>query len=222
MSHASARHTSPTSQPTLDDLLGFGLKLLSLSLDTLQTVIQQAPRFPLQLPTVASLRPPDPCAIPETPCPPRCVCDVVWQASPGETPELTLRVTNASKTTRTFALQATPFTGAGGTPGTLTVAPSSLTLAPRQVGMATAKFTVPNVPEGEYQAEIVVSGAYEQCVRVRLHVRNRKTCGDEHCVCDVVQGDPPVRIRAHHWYHHFQCTEPCVDDRGQHRPDHDH
>jgi hypothetical protein len=221
MSHASAKHSSSTGQPALEDFLGFGLKLLSLSLDNLRTVVQQAPSFPLQLPDLASLRPKDPCAIPEPECPPRCVCDVTWEASPGETPALTVRVTNSSKATRTFQLHATPFAGPGGSPGTLSLSPSSLTLQPGHVGIVSAKYTVPNMPEGDYHAEIVVKGAYEQCVRVSLRVRCKKTCGDEHCTCDVVQGDPPVRIRAHHWYHHFQCTEPCVDD-GRQTTDHDH
>jgi hypothetical protein len=29
-----------------------------------------------------------------------------------------------------------------------------------------------------------------------------------------------VRIRAHHWYDHFQCTEPCFE--GRQSSDHDH
>jgi len=170
---------------------------------------------------VTALRPKDPCAIPETECPPRCVCDVTWEASPGETPSLTLRLTNASTSTRTFQLQATPFTGPSGSPGTLTLSPTSLTLQGGQTGIANAKFTVPNVPEDDYHAEVVIKGAYEQCVQVRLRVRCKKACGDEHCTCDVVQGDPPVRIRAHHWYHHFQCTEPCGGGERQ-VPGHDH
>lgn len=34
-------------------------------------------------------------------------------------------------------------------------------------------------------------------------------CRQKCCTCEVVLGDPPVRIRAHHWYDHFQCTERC-------------
>lgn len=219
MSHASVKQQPSTGQPSLDDLVGFGAKLLLLSLDNLRTVIQQAPSFP-QMPDLVSLRPKDPCAIPETECPPRCVCEVTWEASAGETPGLTVRVTNSSKSTRTFQLHATPFAGPGGSPGTMSVAPSSLTLQAGDAGIVSAKFTVPTVPEGDYHAEIVVRGAYEQCVRVRLRVQCNKICGDEHCTCDVVQGDPPVRIRAHHWYDHFQCTEPCFDTGRQH-PDHD-
>jgi hypothetical protein len=151
------------------------------------------------------------CEIPEIDCPPRCVCEVTWEASPGETPALTVRVTNASKFARTFHLDATSFVGDGGSPGTITLAPKSLSLPAGHVGIVNATFTVPDVPEGAYEAEILVRGAYEQCVRVRLTVKCEKTCGESRCTCEVVQGDPPVRIRAHHWYDHFQCTEPCFE-----------
>jgi hypothetical protein len=221
MSHASVKQPPSTAQPSLEDFVGFGVKLLLMSIDNFRTIIQQAPSFIPQLPDLTSLRPKDPCMIPETECPPRCVCEVTWEASPGETPSLTVRVTNSSKATRTFQLHATPFAGAGGSPGTMSLAPSSVTLQGGHAGTIKAALTVPNVPEGDYDAEITVHGAYEQCVRVKLRVRCKKTCGEEHCTCDVVQGDPPVRIRAHHWYHHFQCIEPC-DDSGRQRPDHDH
>jgi hypothetical protein len=210
MSHASAKPHTATPQPSLGDLFGFRLTLVLTSLENLRNVLQ-APSFPA--PDLTFLRPKDPCAIPEIDCPPRCVCDVTWEASPGETPGLTVRVTNTSSSARTFQFQATPFTGPSGSPGTLALAPPTLTLQPGQTGVVNAKFTVPNVPEDDYHAEILIKGAYEQCVRVRLRVRCRKTAGDEHCTCDVLQGDPPVRIRAHHWYHHFQCVEPCGDDR---------
>jgi hypothetical protein len=221
MSHATVKQPSSTGQPTLEDLVGFGFKVLLTSLETVRTLVQQAPNLLPPMPSLPSLRPKDMCAIPETECPPRCVCEVIWEASPGETPVLTVRVTNSSKSPRTFQLHATPFTGAGGTPGTIKLTPASLTLPAGHAGIVNATFSVPNVPEGEYLAEIVVAGAYEQCVCMKLRVHCKKTCGDEHCICDVVQGDPPVRIRAHHWYDHFQCTEPCVGS-GRQPPDHNH
>ena len=124
MSHASVKPRTSTPQSSLEELMGFGVKLLLLSLENFRTVLQQAPTFPV--PDLNALRPKDPCAIPETECPPRCVCDVTWESSPGETPSLTLRVTNSSATARTFQLQATPFTGPGGSPGTLSLSPATL------------------------------------------------------------------------------------------------
>src|SRR5262249_46017024 len=102
------------------------------------------------------------------------------------------------------------------------LSPASLSLAPGQAGVVRATFTVPRTPEGDYDAEIVVRGLYEQCVCVTLKVQCKKTCGDECCACEVVQGDPPVRIRAHQWYHHFQCTEPCIADVHRQLPEHAH
>lgn len=221
MSHATARQPSSTGQPSLDDLVGFGFKLLSLSIDTLRTVVQEAPRLLPQSLDATPSRGQSVCEIPETECPPRCICDVTWEATLGETPSLTVRVTNSGGAARSFQLHATPFAGPVGSPGTIKLAPASLNLQPGNSGIVDAKFTVPNKTlEGDYRSEIIVTGAYEQCVRVLLKVRCKKTCGDEHCFCDVVQGDPPVRIRAHHWYDHFQCIEPCVDPRYV-KPDHD-
>ena len=201
------------SQLFLDGLLGLGVKLMAMSIDNARSLIQQVSNILPPMPDVPSLRPRDMCAIPETECPPRCVCEVTWEASPGETPGLTVRVTNASKSARTFNLHATPFLGSGGSPGTMTLSAQSLSLAAGSSGVFNATFTVPNVPEGEYEAEIVVRGAYEQCVSVRLNVKCEKTSGKERGTCEVVQGEPPVRIRAHHWYDHFQCTESCVEHR---------
>jgi hypothetical protein len=208
-----------TSQLLLDGLLGLGFKLLAMSIDNARTMIQQVSSILPPLPDIQALRPKDMCAIPETECPPRCVCEVAWEGSPGEMPGLTVRVTNASKSARTFNLHATPFIGAGGSAGTMTLAPQSLSLSAGASGAVNATFTIPNVPEGEYDAEIVVQGAYEQCVRVILKVQCAKTSGKERGLCEVVQGDPPIRMRAHHWYDHFQCTEPCV--QAGHRPDTD-
>jgi hypothetical protein len=210
MSHVSVKPAS-AGQPSLEELLAFGSKLLAASIDSARFIMRQAAALLPPMPDLRTLRPRDMCEIPETECPPRCVCDVTWEASPGEVLGLTVRVTNASKAARTFHLHATPFTGAGESPGTITLAPASLSLPAGHAGVANTTFTVPNIPAGDYEAEILVQGAYEQCVRVKLKVRCEKTCGEERCTCEVVQGDPPVRIRAHHWYDHFQCTEPCVE-----------
>jgi len=210
MSHVSVKQASGP-QPSLQELFAVGSRLLTLSIDNASSFLRQAASLlpPIPAPGSGTLLPKCNCDIPETECPPRCVCDVTWEASPGETPGLILRMRNASSGALTFQLHATPFVGAGGSPGTITLAPDSLSLPAGHAGIANATFTVPNLPEGDYEAEILVQGNYEQCVRVRLRIRCEKTCGVERCTCDVVQGDPPVRIRAHRWYDHFQCTGPC-------------
>jgi hypothetical protein len=212
MSHATV--TPASGQPSLDEFLTAASKLLAASITGTRVILQQAAGLFPRPPDLTALRRPDMCAIPETECPPRCVCVVSWEASPGETPALTLRVRNASKVARTFTVSATPFTGAAGSPGTIALQPASLSLPPGHSDVVNGTFAVPEIDTGDYEAEILVEGAYDQCVRVILKVRSQKTCGDDRCTCEVVQGDPPVRIRAHHWYDHFQCTEPCGERRG--------
>jgi hypothetical protein len=158
------------------------------------------------------------CEIPEQECPPRCVCEICWEAASDEELTCTVRVRNASSRTRTFELSATELAGPAGTIAAFTVTPAELTLAPGRAGLAQATFTVPETAEGSYEGEILIHGAYEQCVCLQVTVREprkctcgqqRCRCGQQCCVCEVVQGDPPVRIRAHHWYDHFQCSERC-------------
>jgi hypothetical protein len=159
------------------------------------------------------------CDIPEQECPPRCVCEICWEATGGEELTCTVRVRNASSRTRTFDLSATELTGPAGTLPELTVTPAQLTLAPDRSGLAQGTLALPeDAAEGTYEGEILIHGAYEQCVRVQVTVKGTKkcTCGQRECccrqpccMCEVVQGDPPLRIRAHYWYDHFQCTEGC-------------
>jgi hypothetical protein len=151
------------------------------------------------------------CEIPEVDCPPRCVCEITWDASAGEELNCTIRVRNASQSARTFTIEATQFAGPGN-PTDITVSPTKLDLKPGASGVVSVSYTVPEAqPQGDYYAEIVITGSYEQCVEILLHVLPKQLCppGQPHCFCEVVQGEPPVRIRAHHWYDHFQCTEPC-------------
>jgi hypothetical protein len=168
------------------------------------------------------------CEIPERECPPRCVCEICWDATAGEELTCTVRVRNASSRTRTFDLDATELAGPAGTIAALTVTPAQLTLAPGRSGLAQGTLTVPETAaEGRYEGEILIRGAYEQCVCVQVKVRGTRKCtcgqrvcrcGRQCCMCEVVQGDPPVRIRAHYWYDHFQCTErcECTDRESEH------
>lgn len=209
--------TGQNSVP-LEELLLLGGRLLTLSLEnSLQMLRQTSSVLPALSASVPALRLRPAadacCTIPEVDCPPRCVCQVRWEAAPGETPGLSVRVTNSSSTGRTFSLHATPFIGAGGSIGSIALAPPTLSLGAGETGFVNATYTVPNADEGDYDAEVVIRGAFEQAVCITLDLRCAKTRGQERGVCTVVQGDPPVRIRAHHWYDHFQCSEPCVEHR---------
>lgn len=206
MSRVSVKSTFG-AQPSLESLPSLGPKLLALSLDIARDFTQQAADILTpSIPPLGKLRPKGMCEIPETECPPRCVCEITWEAGRGETLHCSIRVTNASKSAQTFQFQAIPFPGAPASAPTISLSPASLTLSPGQSGVVTASFTVtPEFAPGRYDTEIVVKGAYEQCVCVTLKVQS-----EQHCTCEVVQGDPPVRLSAHHWHDHFQCTEPCV------------
>jgi len=146
------------------------------------------------------------CAIPETECPPRCVCDLEWEACPGEKLQATITVRNTSSTTRLFHFSSTVFQGPGNPNVPLSLSPTSANLAPNQAITIAVSFGVgANFQPGQaYHAEVLITGAYEQCVDVILRVR---AATQPHC--DVEQGDIPKRIHAHQWYHHFQCEEPC-------------
>jgi hypothetical protein len=146
------------------------------------------------------------CHIPETECPPRCVCHIRWEAAPGQKQQSTIRVTNTSRTVRNFTFSAGPFHGAGNPGGTLSVTPATATLQPGQSIVVSATFTPTSAFQvGEtYESEMLIRGGYEQCVCFSLAV-----VSEQHTHCEVEQADPPLHIKAHHWYDHFQCVEPC-------------
>jgi hypothetical protein len=193
---------------SMQDLAASGGKLLSLSIHTSLKFMQAV--LDIVTPAVSNMKMPSlsaVCDIPETACPPRCVCTIHWDACRGERRQHAIHVTNTSKRDVAFKLKATPLGGLDGGSDLIVLQPEQLVLKAGESGLSMASITIPdNAPSGEYHAEILVQGGYEQCVRVLL------TVGDSnHCVCQVSQGDIPVRIRAHHWYDHFQCVEPCFE-----------
>ena len=146
------------------------------------------------------------CEIPETECATRCIGPIELGAMTGQTVTAVVRVVNRAAVARTFTFSATPFTS-GTSSAQFAFAPPSLSLAPGASGFTVASLTIPvNFTRGEYQAQIVVAGAYEQCVAVELEVG----CEDmRSATAEIVQLDAAFRVRAHRWYDHFQCSEPC-------------
>jgi len=147
------------------------------------------------------------CDVPETECPPRCVCKIQWEASPGEHLKTIVRVTNTSeKQVRTFHFTATAFQGPGDPQVPLEISPADATLQPGHSTLITAEFTPTDAfqPGQTYEAEVLIKGAYEQCVCLQF-----RPLGEVQAECEVKQGDPPIHLRAHQWYDHFQCAEPC-------------
>ena len=149
------------------------------------------------------------CEIPETECPPRCVCELRWEAAAGEKVKGTIRVTNTGAQPQAFSFPATTLAGDGHDSGLApTVTPAGATLKPGESIQLVVNFTVTNAFQvGRiYAGEVKIRGRYEQCVKLRLDVQPA-----DRAHCDVDHGEIPTRVRAHNWYDHFQCEEPCFD-----------
>ena len=163
------------------------------------------------------------CEIPESQCPPRCVCQIKWEGRPGEHLKSTIRVTNTSNKPRNFRFTATTFRGPGSPQAPVTLSPASANLQPAQSTLIKVTFTPNQAFQAgqDYHAEVLIKGAYEQCVCFHFTALR-----EGHAQCEVEQGDPPIRSRKHEWYDHFQCTEPCFpEDKphvavDEHVPDH--
>lgn len=154
-------------------------------------------------------RPCSPCEIPEQDCPPRCVCELGWQGQPRDTLRGTIRVTNTGRDRRTFTFAATSLTSDGHDAGIKPqVEPTSAVLDPQQ--SVTLQVAIPLSQGFEtgrtYRGEVLIRGVWEQCVKLSARVE-----AEPRPHCDVDQGEMPRRVRAHHWYDHFQCEEPCFE-----------
>jgi hypothetical protein len=202
---------SPELSDCLIRLIEFGPKLVLQSVENNLKAVKEVsnlvshslPKWELCLPKICL-----PCDIPETECPPHCVCDIEWRACRGQQLKATIQVRNTARVARPFTFTATPFQGPGNPNVAVDVAPPNAGLKPNQTVVVTVTFTVSPEFQADqfYYGEVLITGAYEQCVRLLLHIRPDVT---PHCV--VEQGEIPTRIRAHRWYDHFQCEEPCEE-----------
>lgn len=147
----------------------------------------------------------DCCSVPTQDCPPRCIAEICWDGCACEVQRATVTVKNSGAQTRAFSFVA----GSLG-PAKVEVAPPAATLAPGQA--VTLQLAVPanqGLKEGEtYTGELLVRGAYEQCVRLRLRVGPAAV---PHL--DLCQGEVPQKITELNWYRHWQCTDPCASER---------
>jgi hypothetical protein len=208
MSKAHVRHLGgSTIQSGIDDLVGVVPGILAQSIEQYGKLLQRSSRLLTELLPSRSLNLTDCCGIPEQDCPPRCVCEIVWEACPGESLQATIGVRNTSSRARDFTFSAGQWTGAAGALPQLKVSPQSAHLNAGERTVVTLSLQLNSQAKAgqQHETEVALRGAYEQCVRVRLQV-----CDDSAAHCEVEQGDPPVRIRAHQWYDHFQCEEPCA------------
>ena len=224
MSRVSVKHGTATGfQDTLQKLADAAPRLMSMSAESGRTFAREATSFAREaanllsssLPKIEIARPRmmPLCDIPETECPPRCVCEIEWHACRGEKLQATISVKNTSKTARLFQFTAAPIMGPGSPAVPIQLSPANANLSPNQSVIVTATLTANDqFQHGQtYTSEVLINGAYEQCVRIIIHVDPEET---PHC--EVEQGEIPTRIRAHRWYDHFQCEEPCEEPRHTH------
>jgi hypothetical protein len=149
----------------------------------------------------------DCCSVPTQDCPPRCVAEVCWEACSGETQRAVIDVKNTGQQARDVSFGATPLG-----PAQVDVSPSSAALAPGQ-SIAVTVVVPPNEgfkPGETYTGEVLIRGAYEQCVCLSLKLATPATARVK-----VSQGEVPKHVTELQWYRHWQCTEPCVTDRGR-------
>jgi hypothetical protein len=198
------------SQPLLEAYIGLLRTVMALPALAMSSVSSVSS---MGRPVMASVMPGGSCCdceIPETDCPPYCVCEIAWEGAPGDKLKATIQLTNTRQAAQQFVIGAGPFRGPSGNTGAaVSPAPAAVNLPANQSTTIVVTFQVPaTFTAGSiYSSEMTVTGLYEQCVKVTLRVR--ATPPEPHC--DVKQGEIPKRIRAHHWYEHFQCEEPCFE-----------
>lgn len=145
------------------------------------------------------------CTVPTQDCPPRCVAEICWEGCACEPQRATVTVRNTGTQARNFTFAA----GSLG-PAKVEVAPPAAQLAPGQA--VTLQVVVPGnqgLQEGEcYGGELLIRGAYEQCVKLKLCITPSAVPRLE-----VAQGEVPERITELKWYRHWQCTDPCAPPR---------
>jgi hypothetical protein len=205
MSDCDCHHTSRNiTQASLKDVILLGSTLIA-------AYLEQASQFAH---LVAGSFPNSPsfslssgcCNIPETSCPPYCACEIEWEAREGEHLTANIRVTNTAREGRAFQFVPSPFQGPGNPAAPLTVSPPGAELQSGQSVYVPVQFLPDQSfqPGQTYHAELLLIGAYEE----RVCIVFRPLCNQQ-SECDVRMGEPPVRRRAHNWYDHFQCAEPC-------------
>jgi hypothetical protein len=135
-----------------------------------------------------------------------CKDAIDWKIERHVVPEGAISIHNAGRSVQSFSLEAEDLVGLSVGGARLVVWPDSLQLGAGQVGVAKVKLQGSGdlSPGQSYVGSVRVTGHYEQRIQTRTFVEP-----DPAGHVEVEQGEAPTRIRAHHWYDHFQCTEAC-------------
>lgn len=143
---------------------------------------------------------------------PKHKSDIKWEIDRGVTPEAAITVRNTTGSTQVLTIEPSALVGANGAGqngagATLAVVPDSLELNAGQSEVVRVQLKNSSAlsPCQEFCAELLIRGVLGQRLEVICYVGRDATSH-----CEVEQGESPTRRRAHHWYDHFQCTEPCL------------
>ncbi len=197
-------HPDKTQLPSCKSLLLLAPRLLSATVHAGASVVKKTLDGSFKDEECCHSGKQDCCVIPESKCPDYCVGTLCWSGCTGDTLQHHLQVTNTGKEKRTFTLEADNFSC---TDKSVSIAPASKDLKPGDSLQAVISFKIPDEFAGSiFTTHIKIKGKYEQCLILQLRVKPR-----QHCCTAVEQGEIPKRIKAHHWYHHFQCEEECFE-----------
>lgn len=141
------------------------------------------------------------CSVPTRECPPRCIAEIDWDGCGCEAQRAVITVKNTSGQSHDYVFSA----GSLG-PGKVEIAPAKASLAPDESVTlnVTAQASEDYEPGETYTGELLIRGAYEQCVKLK-----RRISAPAVARLAIEQGDVPERITELKWYRHWQCIEPC-------------
>lgn len=135
-----------------------------------------------------------------------CKEAIDWKIERHVVPEGAISVHNAGRSVQSFQFEPQALVGLAVGAARLEVWPDALQLGGGQSGVARIKLqgSADLSPGQSYLGAVRVLGYYEQSIETRTFVEP-----DPAGHLEVEQGEAPTRIRAHHWYDHFQCTDLC-------------
>jgi hypothetical protein len=132
---------------------------------------------------------------------------IVWQIERGVTPLAHIGFSNPDQGPLEVGFSTTPLVGVDAEAATLTLSATRVVVEPR--GHAVLRLRLQNTaalsPGQDYHAALLIDGLSKERVPITCTIKQDPTAHAQ-----VSQGDFPTRIRAHHWYDHFQCTVPCA------------
>jgi hypothetical protein len=131
---------------------------------------------------------------------------IVWEVERGVTPVAHLRLASPRHERGVFELRITPLVGVNAEAAELALSAARIELEPGGHGVVRLQLSNSAAlgPTQRYHAALSIEGGRVPRIPISLIIKP-----DPHAHVEVSQGDFPTRLRAHHWYDHFQCSLPC-------------